>query len=101
LVDESDLQCFLSADVLAGEDHVKRVAHADETRQSLGAAAAGNDAELHLGEREDRLGMIGADAIRTGERELESRAETRTVNRRHDRRGRLLDEIEDAMRVAA
>ena len=60
LVHEPHLQRLLRADVAAGEDHVERVAHADEPRQPLRSAHARDEPELHFGQREHRLRVIGA-----------------------------------------
>ena len=54
LVDETHLQRALRADAPAGENHVERGLQSDAPRQPLRAAHAGNQAELHLGQRERR-----------------------------------------------
>src|SRR6185503_5200821 len=92
---------LLRADVLPREDHVERVARPDEPRQTLGAAHAGNDPELHLRETELRLRVIGADAIRARERDLETGAETRAMDGRDDRNATALDHVRHALAIAA
>ena len=62
-----------------------------EPGQPLAAAGAGDQAELHLGETELGLGMVGGDAVGAGERELEAAAETGAVDRGDDRLGQGLD----------
>jgi hypothetical protein len=52
-------------------------------RATLGAAGAGKEADLDLGQAEPRLWVIGGDAAVTGERELESAAHRGAVERRH------------------
>ena len=85
LVDEPHLQRALRANAPAGEDHVERGLQPNAARQTLRAAQARDEAELHLGRGERRLGMVGADAIATGERHLEPAAEAGAVNRGDDR----------------
>ena len=91
LVHQTEPQRLAGALALAGEDHVEGRARADETRQPLAAAGAGDEPELYLGEAELRLGMIGGDPVVTGQRELEPAAQTGAVNRRDDRLGQRLD----------
>ena len=61
------------ADPAAAHDHVLRAAEADEAREPLRAAGAGDHPEPDLGEAE--LGVLGGDAEVAGERELEPDAE--------------------------
>ncbi len=65
----------------AGEDEVESVGHADQARQALGAAEAGEEAELHLGEAELRLRVLGRDAALAGQGELEATAEAGAMDR--------------------
>ena len=65
---------------LAREDHVERRAQADEPGQPLAATGAGNETELHLGETELGLRVVGGDAVVTGERELETGSEAGAVD---------------------
>ena len=62
-----------------------------EPRKPLRSARARDEPELHLGQREHRLRMIGRDAIAAGERALESAAETRAVDRGDDRHAQRLE----------
>src|SRR4029077_7129738 len=52
--DQSHLERLLRVDDLAGENQVLRAPHADDARQALGGAGAGNDAEAELGLAEFR-----------------------------------------------
>ncbi len=92
-IDEAGLQCLPGAHVLAGEDHVERGAEADEARQSVRAARPRDQAELHFRQREERLGVLGRDAVRAGQRQLEAPAQARAVDRRDDGSPHLLDPI--------
>jgi hypothetical protein len=94
LVDETHLEGLLRADVPPGEDHVERALEPDQPRQPLGTAGAGNETELHLGEREHGLGMIGRDAVVAGERGLEPAAEAGAVNRRDDGDAEQMEPLE-------
>ena len=58
LVDQADPQRLLGADEAAGEDEVLGPGRADQPRQPLGAAGAGDDAEQDLGLAE--LGVVAA-----------------------------------------
>ena len=52
--DEPELERFLGQDRVADEVHLERLVDADEPRQALRAAEAGDDAELDLGLAEER-----------------------------------------------
>jgi hypothetical protein len=94
LVHQPDLERLLGAHVLAGEDHVERGLETHALGQALRAARAGDESDLHLGEREDGLGRVGGDAIGAGQRELESAAQAGTVDGDDDRDAPLLDAVE-------
>src|SRR5258706_1164214 len=101
LIDQSQVECFLGADLLPGENHVERIGQSDSARQPLRSARAGNQSQLDLGQAEHRSGMICGDAIMTGERRLESAAETSSVYRRDDWNAKLLDRIEKHLPIPA
>ena len=73
----------------AGHDHLERLLDADDARQALGAAGAGQEAELDLRQAELR-GRHG-DAVVAGQRHFEAAAERRAVDRGDDRLGAALD----------
>ncbi len=85
----------------ARQDQVERRREADEPRQPLRAARAGQEPEHHLGQAERRLRVVGGDPVAAGERELGA-----------DRRGSVpwiaattgtraaLDPVEDRVRGA-
>ena len=52
------------------------------------------NAEHHLGQSQGELRVIGADAVRAGERELEPAAEGKTVDGRNARKGQRIELIE-------
>ena len=72
-VDEADAQRLLGADLAAREDQVLRPRRPDEAGQPLRAAAAGDDAEQHLGLAEP--GRRAAHAQVAGQRQLAAAAE--------------------------
>ena len=69
--------------------HLRRLGDARQSRQTLRARRARNDAELHL--RLAHLRRRNGHAVMPGHRDLESAAERRAVNRHHDRLGAILD----------
>jgi len=71
LRDEADAIGFLGRDRFAGEDQLQRTPLADQARQALRAATAGQQPELHLGLPE--LGMFHGDSHRAGHRRLAGR----------------------------
>src|SRR6266704_2490913 len=91
---------------LPRKDDVERGARADESRQSLAATGAGEDAELHFGQAELGLGVIRSDAVVAGEGELESAPQAGPVNADGDRLGKarhaleqLLPRVRQALRL--
>ena len=72
-VDEPEARGLLGADRVADEVHLQRLVLADEPRQALGAAEAGDDPELDLGLAEER--RLGGDAHVAGHRQLAAAAE--------------------------
>ena len=100
LVDQPELQRLLRADVLPGENQIERVGEADLARESLRPARAGNQSQLHFGQAEDCLRMIGGDAIPTRERRLESSAEAGAVDCGDDRNPEVLDGVEQHLTIA-
>ena len=67
----------------AAPDQLLGLRRADEPRRALRAAAAGEDAELDLGEAE--AGGVGGDAQVARQRELQPAAEREPVDRRDHR----------------
>ena len=80
-----------------------RAARADEARQALRAAAAGDQPELDL--RLAELRVVGADPDVAAHRELEAAAEAVAVDRRDERRARrvhpVAERLDPARRAAS
>ena len=85
-------------DGLAGQQQVERGGRADEPRQALDAAPAGNDPQHHFGEAEPRSRLVDDDAIPARERQFQAAAQTETAN---ERQRRILDVSEPLERVPA
>ena len=78
-VDQTQLQTFFGRHRVAGCHHLHCFGRTDNARQALGAARAGQDAELHFRQAQQRLGQ--RDAVVAAERELEAPAEREAANR--------------------
>ena len=83
LVDDAVGQRLRRPDRLAGDDHPQRLFRADQARQALGPAGAGQQAELDLGQAHPRRRR--GDPEMAGERQLEAAAQRRAVQRRDHR----------------
>ena len=79
LVDDAEPVRLLGRDVAAGDDHVERRFRADQPRQALRAAGAGQDADLHLGQTD--LGARHRDPVMAGERGFEPAAQRIAMDR--------------------
>src|SRR5690606_24079656 len=93
MVDEAESLGGRSVDHIAGEDHLHRTAFADEIREPLRAAAAGNDAEVDLRLRKARPVARNANIAR--HRKFVAAAETEAVDHRDHRFWELIDRIEE------
>ena len=89
-VDETDAVSFIGVDRAAGQDQLGGARFADEARQPLRPAIAGDEAELDLGEAE--LCGRHCQAKGAGERQFEPAAKGIAVDQR-DRRHRQLVEF--------
>ncbi len=65
-----------------GADHVERRLHPHQPRQPLGAAGAGDDAELRLRQAEPGARVVGGDAPGAGDRPLQPAAQADAVDGR-------------------
>ena len=92
-VDEAGLIGLLRGDGVAGRGHLQRLADSGDARQPLGAAGAGQEAELDLGHAQ--LRRRDGDPVMAGERDLEAAAEGGAVDRGDDRLGAILDDVDD------
>src|SRR5439155_25225769 len=88
-------------DVLPGENQSESVGETDSARQTLRAAGAGNESELNLGKTENRLWMIGGNAISARECRLESAAEAGAVDCGNYRNTQPLDGVEQHLSIPA
>ncbi len=93
LVEDAQLQRLGRADMPAGGDQVERRLGAGQARQALGAAGAGQDAQVHLGQPEFGLGH--GDAVMGRERHFETAAERGAMHRRDHQQRRGLDPVAD------
>ena len=91
LVDDAELLRLLGRHVTAGGDHVERRLRADQARQPLRAAGAGEDADQHLGQPD--LGARHRDPVMAGERGFETAAERIAVDRRDHRLRALVHHV--------
>lgn len=83
LVDDTPFEGLRGRFVLAGRHERKRGFTADEARQTLGALASREQANVDL--RQADGGLLVDDAVVAAERGLEAAAERVAVDRRHDR----------------
>lgn len=79
LIDQAERGRLVGGDPARGVDQLGRAGGADPAGQQLGAAAAGDDADGHLGQA-DHGRTVGDDQV-AGERQLEAAAEGVTVHR--------------------
>ena len=94
-IDQSEPQSLGGTDQLAGQHQLERGTRADETRQALGAAVPGNQAEIDL--RLTELRCVRRDTKRARHRELTAAAERETIDGGDCRFAEVLEEIEDAL----
>ncbi len=97
LVHEPESEHLGGALDLAGEDDVQCRPRADQAGEALAAAGGGQDPELHLGEAQLGLGVIGGDAVGARQRELESSAQARAMDRGDDRLREARDALEHVL----
>src|SRR5450759_4124877 len=101
LIDQPEVERFLGADLLAGENQVQRIGEPDSPRQPLCSARTGDQSQLNFRETEDGSWMIGRNAIVAGERSLESSAQTCAMYRRDYRHPKVFDGIEQHLTIPA
>ncbi len=89
LVDHAPGVRLLGAERRSRKDRLQRRLRADQARQALRAAGAGDEAELDLGQAE--LGRGNGDAVVADQRDLEAAAERCAVDRGDDRLRAVLD----------
>jgi hypothetical protein len=92
-VDEADGVRLLRGNGIAGRRHLQSLADPRGARQALGAARAGQEAELHFGHAE--LRRRHRNPVVGGERHFEAAAEGGAVDRSDHRLGAVLDHVDD------
>src|SRR5208282_4326644 len=89
LVDDAPLQGLLGRKRRTGKDNFQRILDADQPRQALGAAGAGDDPKLDLGLPESR--RWHGDPIVAHESYFATAAQCRAMDRSDDRLGAAFD----------
>ena len=100
LVHQPDGERLLRLHRLAGQDEVERGGDAHEAGQALGAAGAGDHAQLHLGEAELGLPVVRDHPVVTGHGPLEPAAQAGAVDGRDHRLRVPLQPVEAGLPVA-
>jgi hypothetical protein len=100
-VDQLQRLRLLQIDRFALQQQRHRLLRRHDARHALGAARAGEQADLDLGQAETRLGIFSGDAIVAGQRQLEAAAECEPVDRGHPRLARGFDRAEHLREAAA
>src|SRR5207302_6735053 len=95
LLDQSPLRGAAAGDGLAAEDHEPRTPGSDDSRQSLRAAAPGQDADADLGQADARI--LGRDADVARERDLEPATHAEAVDRDDERPREGFDAVGEAL----
>ena len=85
----------------AGAHRRHRRLNADQARQPLGAAAAGEEADLDLRQAELDLRVIGDHAIVAGQRQFQTAAQRQAVDRRGDRLAAGLQRAQGSVQLPA
>ena len=88
-IDHAERERLARLDPPSAADQRNRLRHSGQTRQTLRAARAGNEAERGFGQTHDRAGR--RDALVAAECQLIAAAKRGAVKRRDDRLGTLLD----------
>ena len=96
-IDQPERLRLLGRNRVAAGHHLHRIRHRYDARQALRAAGAGQDAELDLGQAEQRLGR--GDPVVAGERELEAAAEREAADRGDERLRHLVLAVVDVGQV--
>ena len=97
VVHQPELPRLRGPDRPASEDEVEGGLEADEPREPLGAARAGEQPELHLGKPELGTGSVRRHAAPAGQRPLQAPAEAGAVDGGHDGLGEEGQPIEPVL----
>ena len=88
-------------ELVALEQKLQRIGRLQHAGDALGAAGAGKQADLDLGQAEPRLRVVGGDAVMAGQRQLEAAADRGAVDRRDPRLAAGLDAPIEQRQLAA
>ena len=94
-IDQSPTQRFLGGERLPAQDHFECHPLADQARQALRASVAGNNAELDFRLAQTRC--LAGDAERTGQRQLASPAQGKSVDGSDGRFAEMFDAVQDGL----
>ena len=79
-IDELQALGLRDPELIALEQKLQRIRRLEQPRHSLGAAGAGEQPDLHLGQADARLLGVGGDAVVAGEAKLKTAAQHRAVD---------------------
>ncbi len=101
LVDDADLLGLRRLQALALQQQLhQRVDDADHAHAAHDAAGAGEQAELHLGEADDRAWVVDDHAVVRGQADLQAAAERRAVDGGDDRLAQGLQAAQQRLALA-
>src|SRR5262245_39684661 len=100
LVHHSEAEATRGGNGFSGQDDIERGPHSDEPGKTLTSSRRGNDSELHLRQPDDRLGVIGSNAVGTRQRGLEPASKTGAVNRSYDWFGQRFQPVDQFLALA-
>jgi hypothetical protein len=80
-IDDPQLEGLLRVDAAPGQDQAGRRLQPDQARQSLGAAAAGQQAECDLRQSQPHFRVVEQNAVVAGKHQLQATPQCRTVYR--------------------
>ena len=84
-MNDAQFQRLLRADRFALQQHGKRRRNADQARQALRAAAAGQQAHFAFRQAKLNGGIIGAHPVMAAQRNFKPAAQRRAIDRRRHR----------------
>jgi hypothetical protein len=100
LVDQSQLQRLVRAQVLAREHQVHRRRHAHQLHGAHGTAETRMNAQHHLRQPQRHLRIVGADAVTASHGEFEPAAEAVAIDGGNGGEGQVREPLQDAVRRA-
>ncbi len=97
LVHEARLERARGLQGPTGEDQVEAPGQTDEPRQALRPSGPGQEAELHLGQTQRGLRVVGGDAVAAGQDGLGPAPHAGAVDRRDHGHRQRLEPVEEGM----